>query len=525
MHVEGESIPIDFVPKGISGFYSKQFERLRKGLQRFKPGILHSFVNVIAASKAPLPIKVLVKCMELSDEDYAIRSAIVNDLTEILPVNDDSLTVYHKSLTDWLTLDGYEEHAFVADAVDGTKRLWNACKSIYQGIDSLKSISDFEISSERMFALKNGGEYLVNAGDGTDFAWLVNTRINALKFRFCGGLGVDYFSVLNVFKRTLSVDLYWSIAQHAYILTTIWPAGIYEIADRKRILCRSYLQCLANAYFRFVNTSTNYQRAAIDILNEEKEIWLDEVVNVKTSSYNILSDAMIPASYITCSPNDKLLVSLNRGAVQVFELPNLTKIFELNVNRKNCMTDILTFSPDSSYFLYNSVKTCICISKQKELDFIPHGPDEFRSCSFSSCGTKLVTSHEFIEVWDVINKVLLVRVENTPEPGCCFFSSRNTFILEFTRAAKLCIWDPRTVQKLGTHNQCFDACLTNYVSFQIVVIENMELLYPFWLPPCHFHLTTGEVVIVVTNRISRKAFQMERKNVSIFLEESFHIIV
>ena len=169
MHVKGESIVTDFVLKGISGFYSKQFERLRKSLQRHKPGILHSFVNVVAASKAPLPIKLLVKCMGLSDEDYEIRSAIVNNLSEILPVYDDSLTAYHKSLTDWLILDGYEEHAFVADVADGRKRLWNACEIIYKGMDSLKSISNFEISLEKMFALENGGKYLVNIGSVTDF--------------------------------------------------------------------------------------------------------------------------------------------------------------------------------------------------------------------------------------------------------------------------------------------------------------------------------------------------------------------
>ena len=98
-HVGGESIVNNFIPKGISGFYGKQFERLRKGLQRHKPGILHSFVNVVAASKAPLPIRILVKCMELSDEDYGIRSAIVNNLSEILPVYDDSLTAYHTRAT------------------------------------------------------------------------------------------------------------------------------------------------------------------------------------------------------------------------------------------------------------------------------------------------------------------------------------------------------------------------------------------------------------------------------------------
>ena len=523
MHV-GESIPVDFVPKGISGFYRKQFERLRKGLQRFKPGILQSFVNVIAASKVPLPIKVLVKCMELSDEDYAIRSAIVNYFTEILPVYDDSLTVYHKSLTDWLTLDGYEEHAFVADAADGRKRLWNVCKSIYQGIDPLKSVSDFEISLEKMFALENGGKYLVNVGSVTDFAWLVNTKINALKFRFCGGLGVDYFDILNNFKRTLSVDLYWSIAQHAHISAAIRKRSFNykEFGNEKQIMCRSYLHCLANAYYQFVNTSINSQSAAIDILNEEKEIWLDQVVNVETSSYKILSDAVIPASYIISSPNDKLLACLTiTGRVQVFQLPNLTKIFELNVSRKHDETNrreyILTFSPDSSYFLYNSIKTCICISKREELDFIPHGPDEFRSCSFSSCGTKLVTSHKFIEVWDVKKKALLARVESSQKRGCCFFSSCNKLILELTRS-ELCSWDSRTLQKSGIHRQCYEKCFTNDVNFQIIPFENEQA----WASDMyHFHLTTDEIAIGVGCSISRKPFRFKGRTCLLFSHYPF----
>ena len=67
-------------------------------------------------------------------------------MSEILPVYNDCLTVYHKSLTDWLTLDGYEEHAFIADIADGTKRLWQACKTVYREIDFQKSVSDFELS-------------------------------------------------------------------------------------------------------------------------------------------------------------------------------------------------------------------------------------------------------------------------------------------------------------------------------------------------------------------------------------------
>ena len=115
----------DYAPRGISGFYEKQFKRLKTGLQPHDPDILNAFINVVAASSGtPLPIKILLNCMNLSDEKYIIRSTIINKMSEILPVHDNCLTVYHKSLTDSFTLVGYEEHEFVADVNDGTKRLW-----------------------------------------------------------------------------------------------------------------------------------------------------------------------------------------------------------------------------------------------------------------------------------------------------------------------------------------------------------------------------------------------------------------
>ena len=121
-----------------------------------------------------IPIKIILKCMNLSDEDYETRNIIINIMSEIFPVHDNCLTVYHKSLIDWLTLEGYEEHAFVADVDDGTKHLWEGCKSVYRDIVSVKSESDFELSPERMFALENGGKYLLNVRDTADFHWLVD---------------------------------------------------------------------------------------------------------------------------------------------------------------------------------------------------------------------------------------------------------------------------------------------------------------------------------------------------------------
>ena len=322
-----------YAPRGISGFYEKQFKRLKTSLQPHDPGILDAFVNVLAASsETPLPIKILLKCMNLSDEKYKIRYTIINVMSEILSVYDNCLTVYHKSLMDWLTLEGYEEHEFAADVADGTKRLWEVCEGVYKDIVSVKSVSDFKLSLERKFALENGGEYLVDVGDTVDFHWLVNVRLNALKFRFCGFPHVDYYHILNVHKSALSNDLYWSIFQHYCILDYV---DFYLDGDEfnyNRDSYVLYLQLLANAHFDFRKKNLSSQNTARDILVEENEMWLEDVVNVKNSNYKVISNTLFQDYFVdrACSPDKKLVVlKMYDDTVKVFELPSLTMIFEV----------------------------------------------------------------------------------------------------------------------------------------------------------------------------------------------------
>ena len=390
----------DYAPMGISRFYEKQFKRLRTGLQPHDPDILNAFINVVAASSgAPLPIKILLKCMNLLDEKYKIRNTIINKMSEIIPVHDNCLTVYHKSLTDWFTLVGYQEHEFVADVADGTKRLWEVCKGIYRDIDSVKSVSDFEMSSERKFALENGGEYLVNVGDPVDFHWLANIRLNSLKFRFCGGLNVDYCRILDIYKSSHSDDLYWSIIQHYYILNAMPKYRELRIANCERDSHVIYLQFLANGNFNFVKKNLSSQNTARDILVEESEMWLEDIGNVEcgNTEYKLLSSTVLrhnfyPFHASVCSPDKKLLVLAGYNEVKVFELPSLTMIFEIQVIRNSFCH--LSFCPDSSYFLYGSIRSCVCVRKQKEVAFIPGGPEDIEHCSFSSCGKKLVTAEK-----------------------------------------------------------------------------------------------------------------------------------
>jgi hypothetical protein len=517
----------DYVPKGISGFYEKQFKRLRTGLQRFNPNtwssILKRFVNVIAASRAPLPMKILVECMGVSSEEFEIREAIIGIMSEVLPVYEGCLTVYHKSLRDWLILDGYEEHAFVADVADGNERLWRACKSVYSDINSLSSVSDFQMSPETRYALKNGGNLLLNVADTDDFHWLVNVRVNYLKLKFCDSLNADFSRILGICRSKLSDPIFWAIIQLHAILRNFPPSYMYAPEHKK---CYIYLQSLVNGHFVVLQMKNNYETEARNILDKTNELWVEEVRNERNFKFKIISHAVydipnldLQIKLTALSPDNKLLACGKYKHLEVFNLPTLTIIFQLNVSERNSLFEFPIFSPDSSYLLLNSVRTCISIVDQKEIPFIPHGPQRFRCCSFSSCGTRLVTLQpDFIKVWDVIKKNLLVEVENTIEADYCCFSKCNSHILATNWSSSsfdnFALFDSRTLASLKAGDICADTCLTYEDNYQIISPCHNEN-FSTSITIDHYHFPSAETLLVA-NRYCSKPFNWKNKKCVIF---------
>ncbi|XP_028412087.1 uncharacterized protein LOC114534812 [Dendronephthya gigantea] len=428
----------DYISNGISGYYKKQFKRLEIGLQHFKQDtscLLNSFINVVVVSKEPLPIKVLFTCIGLSKDDFKIRKAVLDLMSEILPVYDGCLTVYHKSLWDWLTLNGYEEHAFVADVEDGNRRLWRACKKQFCEIDALKSVLEFQISAENMYALKNGWKYLVDTGEVDEFHWLVHVGINFLKLKFFDRLNSYFFSrILGTYRSKLSKDIYWSIIQHVCFSEIVELIGISKTYEKDH--CYVYLQALANGHFDFSQGALNSKSVARDILDTTNEFWIEYVRTESNSNLSIVPQtAFTDSSYfdILVSPDQTMLACIHahEQKFQMLKIPDLTTIFEAQFTCKRRLCEFSAFSPDSSYILCNSIRFCINIKEKKEVPFITHGPVGISECSFSSCGMKLVTLEKTsIKVWDVKSKNILVEVEDVyDERFYCLFSNCNSYIL------------------------------------------------------------------------------------------------
>ena len=407
------------IPKGISGFYEKQFERLKKDLQCYEQktgvSIFKNFINVVAASKQPLPFRFLFACMDLYSEQFEVGNTIVGIMSEILPVYDDCLTVYHKSIWDWLKLDGYEVHAYTADVADGKKRLWRACKKVYRDIDSLSLVSDFQISPERRYALENGLKYFVNVDGTEDWEWLVNVKVNYFKLSYCLNsferhvMADRLFEILEEYKSGIPDDLFL----HGFQLFTFLE--IEELNYDNVLVPNMYLQYLADKQFSFVRNATPSKMIAREMLNQINAVWLEEMTSKIDSSFKIISNTFLEnRSYllaISASPDNKLLAMKSMMQVKVYDLPSLKSIFKLNLNELSYQyCECIVFSPDSSYFLLNSLQTCVSIKNQSIVPFIPHGPAKILSSSFSSCGTKLVSAEEqTIKLWDVIKKELLAE--------------------------------------------------------------------------------------------------------------------
>ena len=505
---------------------------------------LKSFVNIVAAWKNPLLVKILFRGMGLSNQDYQVREIIIGVMSEIFPLYEDCLTVYHKSLWDWLTLNGYEEHAFVADVKAGVHCLWLACKSVYEDIDSLESISHFQMTPEKEFALQNGGQYLLDVGDADDFHWLVHIRLNFLKLKYFNSLQVVGIShMLRFYKSKRPNCHYWKIIHLEFFSKTIGPKRIYSFLSRslrdKDKKPFFYLDSLANGYFDFMQRSDRGKNEARDILNESKEMWLEQIGNEYIPKNKVISHAILGVNKeewvidngMALSSDKKLLAYKNEWYFEVFNLPSLKLAFDLEMGeevRNGGYSGFLLFSPDSSYLLWNSVRLCISLRERKVVPFIPHGPNHIDCCSFSSCGKKMVSFEKnLVKMWDLRKKTVLVQaeIESEVKVELCLWSDCNSYIL---------VWHSKRFRAFGFKHfgvlkatsfewlnindiECGDSCLNDEDDYQIVYPSRCGILSDnaaeFQIR--HFHLPSSGI-LPIANRFCSKPFMWKDKKCVIF---------
>ena len=152
---------LSVVPKGIHSIYQKHFKRLEDELKKVSIDIeFDKILEILVAMLNPFPLSLIAKILKLPGSTRTMREVItkVNEcLSALLPVYDDRVTVFHKTVVDWLEADGkYGKHSFSVSLRGAHKTLWQACRQTFEQLNGSEEVEKQAVK----YALENGVDHL-----------------------------------------------------------------------------------------------------------------------------------------------------------------------------------------------------------------------------------------------------------------------------------------------------------------------------------------------------------------------------
>ena len=153
------------LPSGVSSVYQSYFERLEKELKISEDQFL-TFLSAMAAAREPLP-RDFVSKMLLSDSKSPSGprkvTKAINSISTLLPVHDDCIVFFHKSLKDWLTdRTTYGQHNFSVDEKQGHAMLSQLCTNELNNVKR-KGVHGSKFSNTARYALQHGVYHMLES--------------------------------------------------------------------------------------------------------------------------------------------------------------------------------------------------------------------------------------------------------------------------------------------------------------------------------------------------------------------------
>ena len=156
------------LPSGISSVYQTYFHRLEtelcKGLEIKEEQFL-IFLSALTAAREPLPLDFVNKMMLSDARSSADRRKVkraIACISTLLPVGDDRIHFFHKSVKDWLTdTSSYGQHDFAVDETEGHRILSELCT---QELDDIKrkGVDSAQLSGTTKYALQHGVQHMLH---------------------------------------------------------------------------------------------------------------------------------------------------------------------------------------------------------------------------------------------------------------------------------------------------------------------------------------------------------------------------
>ena len=426
---------VNIVPKSLDFVYQKYFQRLEDEFKGLREDIdLMKFLELFVATKGPLPLSFVPRALGLAPDCRKSKTIIqkVNvALSCLLYVSDDLVTVFHKSVIDWLLAKGYQDHQYVVKISNGDKLLWQICENVFEEIKEVVcSGHELDFNNEVKYALAYGFVHLLACDMKKCLYWLVDVVIIHAILSISGRVFIGNFPVSNVWEDSLcfgaveSDELRTRIAWHILEMKSIKSGSLTAPLSSlylESVLARSPKGC-------FSDNEKNIAKSLLSKTTMFVDLVYDEVVVVPHAIW-CSGD---PLSWIVAvgMSKDKTIVALAQtdGTITVLSLPSLVELWQYSTeHRVKCCT----FAPDDSFVLFGKFETALSIADKREIPFFHGNQEIFQSCAFSPNGKRLVTCDGSMEIklWDVGKQNLLSLLCHEVPVKWCLFDSTGLLIV------------------------------------------------------------------------------------------------
>ncbi|XP_028417480.1 uncharacterized protein LOC114541874 isoform X1 [Dendronephthya gigantea] len=494
---------LEFLPEGLNSIYQGYFKRLEdeinKAIKNEKFNVL-KILEMVAASKGPLPLTFIAQAFGLAPdcrETKNIISKINETVSCLLYVSDDMLTVFHKSVIDWLLAKGYKDHQYTVKVDNGHRSLWLLCEKVFEVIvKRVSSKLEVHFSNEVEYALGHGLGHLEKCEMEDGVFWSTDVIIVSFMLTTFDQIRADNLLLFwerilrsSVIKREeVCARISWHVVEFS-----IWPKGVagdfkehYSTPFPKllSITSQSYLQAVlmhpSEGYF-----SDGEKKIAESLLSN-----VSPFVGLYYCKVSVLPRAVLRPSYISRSKEitvvilsdekKRLAVGLKKNLPFMLNFVDLL-IYSTKFQKISCCI----FSPDRSLVLFGKLETAFNILEKREVPFFPGNEESFVSCAFSPNGKRLVTSEgsNTIKVWDVTKQRLVSSLCAEIPVDWCSFSITGLFIIGDSKSSlrssqyvcdSMCVWNAITFRRSDKRKlsqekceRCFRRGLKEQTSTQI----------------------------------------------------------
>ena len=457
---------MSFLPEGMGSVFHDYFHRLEKELKavmKRNPDLFKILELLVAINtNEGLPLKFIARALDLPLDCRETKKIInkVNDAVScLLYVSDDLITIFHKSVYDWLVADGYDEHEYTVKVSDGKKRLWLICEQVFKEVKNVVSSGkDLKLTNEVKHSLEYGHEYLLACDMKDSFSWLVDMIIIHVLLNV-HPKSTHYFHSIKIFGNnwldsdpTLSLQLRQRISWHAAEISYLHFLQKYFGFKSKSERIVPYLESVLEYSPEGCFTDDERKMAEFILAKSPRCV---KRISAGMKSLNPLftnyfsSNTIVAVGVSSCKRS--AAVALDDGTIWVLSLPDLIKSWQCST--QNTCISCCTFAPDDTYVLYGKLETVIDIGQRKEVTFFSGEVENFKSCAFSPNGKRLLTNNgsNTLKLWDVVRRSLVAVLSVGAPVDCCRFTSTGLFIVadtSFKKEDTYCVWNSVTLQRV-----------------------------------------------------------------------------